>query len=297
MLQRQNISMIIMSMVFLLGGAGARGADSEATVSATGHATALQKPDVLRMTLMISAQGSDIHDALAKLKAQRDDASAKLLATGADNASVKFSDPVEGNEGNMTPQQRMMQQMMARNQRPASTQPAGVTISTNLTVEWPLAPASADDALATAMGLEDKIKAAIPKGGADAAKTPEEQEIAEEMAAQQNGAETSKPDEPQFTFVHRLSDDERAKLMAQAFTDAQARGRRLAAAAGKELGEVTNIATSSGDAGNPANAYIEAMMDASTGSTPPATDDSVATGPQVNNVSYSVTLAVTFKLK
>jgi uncharacterized protein YggE len=289
--------MIAMAVVLMLGVAGARAEDSGATVSATGHATAIQRPDILRMTLMISAQGSDIHDALAKLKAQRDDASAKLLATGANNASVKFSDPVEGNEGNLTPQQRIMQQMMARNQQPASTQPAGVTISTNLTVEWPLAPASADDALAGAMAVEDKIKAAIPKGGAGGAKTPEEQEIAEEMAAQQNAAGTSKPDEPQFTFVHRLSDDERAKLMAQAFSDAQAQGRRLAAAAGKELGEVTNIATSSGDTGNPANAYVEAMIDASTGSTPAATDDSVATGSQVNNVSYNVTLAVTFKLK
>ncbi len=245
---------------------------------------------------MITIQGSDIHDALAKLKARRDDTSA-LEATGADKASIKFSDPVEGADGNLTPQQRLMQQMMARNQRPASTQPSGVKISSTLTAEWHLPDASPDDSLAGALELEDKIKAAIAKAGPGDTKTPEEQEVADEMAAQQNTVEGTKPDEPQFVFVHRLSDDERAKILADAFADAQSQARRMASAAGRDLGDVTQISPSNPQAENPASVYVEAMLGSTNGSASSSLDDAEISASQVNNVSQSVTLAVTFKLK
>jgi hypothetical protein len=41
--------------------------------------------------------------------------------------------------------------------------------------------------------------------------------------------------------------------------------------------------------------YVEAMM-AETGAAPPPSDDE-ATGPQRNDVNYTVTLAATFKLQ
>jgi len=297
MLQRIYISLIATAAILILGAAQVRGDEAEATVLASGHATAPQKAEILRMTLLLSAQGTDVHDALAKLKTQRDDAKSKLAATGADEASIKFSDPVEGNGQTLTLQQRMMQQVMAaRGQQPASTQPSGVTISSTLTVEWPLPAAAGDDALAAALDLEGKIKAAIPKGGAESAKTPEEQEIAEEMAAQQGAAEGPKADEPQFVFVHKLTDDDRTKLLADAFADAQAQGRQLAAAAGKELGDVTNISMSAGDSTNPQTAYIEAIAGESDTSSS-ASNDSEVSAAQVNNVSFSVMLSVTFKLK
>src|ERR1700693_4840429 len=132
MLHRKNLLTITAALVLTLFVSSLRADDSGPSITAIGHATTPQKPEILRMTLMISAQGTDIHDALAKMKSKSDDLSAKLIAASADKASIKFVGPGTGDEGNLTVQQRMMQQMMARNQRPASTQPSGVTISSTL---------------------------------------------------------------------------------------------------------------------------------------------------------------------
>jgi uncharacterized protein YggE len=117
------------------------------------------------------------------------------------------------------------------------------------------------------------------------------------MAAQQNTVEGTKPDEPQFVFVHRLSDDERAKILADAFADAQSQARRMASAAGRDLGDVTQISPSNPQAENPASVYVEAMLGSTNGSASSSLDDAEISASQVNNVSQSVTLAVTFKLK
>jgi hypothetical protein len=189
--------------------------------------------------------------------------------------------------------QRMM---MARNRQTPTTGPSGSTISSTLTAEWTLPDASPDDSLVAANELEAKIKTAIAKPGSAAAKTPEEQEIAEEMAAQQNNVEQTKPDEPKFIFVHKLTDEERAKLLTQAFADAQAQAKRLATAAGMQVGAVSHLSTSPADTGDTENPY-QALIDAQLGASSPKPADDEALGDQPNNVSYSVTLVATFKLQ
>ena len=125
----------------------AAGAEEQGTVTVSGHATTSEKAEIMRLTMMVTADGTDIRDAAAKLKQQRDDLKSKLAAAGATESTIKFSDPVEGNQGNLTPQQRMMQQVYAaQNRRAPSTQPTGVAISSTFTAEWPLTDASADDA-------------------------------------------------------------------------------------------------------------------------------------------------------
>jgi uncharacterized protein YggE len=276
----------------------AAGADEQGTVTVSGHATTPEKAEIIRLTMMVTADGTDVRDAAAKLKQQRDDLKSKLAATGATDGTIKFSDPVEGNQGNLTPQQRMMQQVMAaQNRRAPSTQPTGVTISSTLTAEWPLTDASADDALLAASQLEAKIKDALPKAGVATAKTPEEEEIAQEMAAQQNGAETSKPGEPKFTFVHKLTAEERTRLLKQAFANAQAQAGQIAGAAGLQVGPVVRLSNSKAEAENPENAYFQAIMEAQTGDTTvPAAEDE-AQSDQRNGISYTATLTVTFKLQ
>ncbi|MGD0770777.1 MAG: hypothetical protein ABSB42_21555 [Tepidisphaeraceae bacterium] len=319
MLQRHKIPAIAVAMVLILCARPVRGDDSEATVTVSGHAMmAFRETETLRMRLMIWAQGSDIHDALAKLKAQRDYLNVQLREK-AGPCSTNFSDPIEGLEGYPTLQQRIVQQMMAHNQRSASTEPSGATISCNLTAEWSLPvsaaddarlaasdltaeqtlhTALADDALAAAVALEDKIKAAIPKRGANLAETPEERKIADEMAAQQEATGVSKPDEPHFLFVHELTDDERAKLLREAFASARLMAQDCATAADKSLSKVTRISTSNSCFDDVfRDAYLEAKKDAATGSPSPSTDDWVAFGTQRNNVAYSVTMTVTFELR
>jgi hypothetical protein len=123
---RQGIAVLAM---LAIGAVTARADDAGPTVTVSGHATAPEKAQILRLTLLVSAQGSDIHDAAAKLKQERDDLTAKLAAIGVSQNAIKFSGPVEGNQSAMTPQQQMIQRMMmARNRQTPTTGPSGSTI-------------------------------------------------------------------------------------------------------------------------------------------------------------------------
>jgi uncharacterized protein YggE len=297
MLTRHNTILVLMTILLL--GAMARAQDTAPSVTVSGTAAAPVAPELLRLTLLISAQGSDIRDAIAKLKQERDDVKGKLLSAGAIETSLKFTDPAEGAQGNLTPQQQAMQRLLAMQRNggkaPAS-QPSGSTVSTQLTAEWSLPTASPDDALIAANELEAKIKGAIPKPGEAVAKTPEEEEIAQETAAQ-TGADASKPDEPKFVFVHKLTEDERAKLLSEALANAQSQANRLAAAAGKQVGHVIRISSGKAEVENPQNAYIQALMDAQTGQSATTSSDDEATGDARGSVNYTVSATVTFLLR
>jgi uncharacterized protein YggE len=299
MRNRTWLAKIVLATVTIVAcSTGARADESVATIVVSGRATVALKPQMLRMTLLITADGDDIRGATAKLQQQQSDLKSKLLAAGADESSIKFSDPVEGTDAGLTPQQRVIQQLQASSQREASgmmatTSPAGATVSSMLTAQWMLTDASAPDGMIAADDLESKIKAALPHAAPDDSKTPEEQEIAEETAAQQG--ENGRPTDPNFTFVHKLSDAERSDLYAQAFADAQAQAKILAAAAGKQLGAILRISTENESEGT-ANPYVEAMMEASGGAAQ-AADPAEATGAQRNAVTYSASLTATFKLQ
>ena len=284
-------------MATLMIGTMASAQDAPPNVTLTGSSTESERPETLRLTLLISAQGPDIRAAIAKLKQQREDARNKLLAIGANQDTLKFSDPAEGTQGNLTPQQRMMQQLMAqqRGRSVPASQPSGVTVSTELTAEWPLAGASPDDAVIAANELEAKIKSAVAGGGVSAAKTPEEEEIAQEMAAQP-GADAARSDQPKFVFVHKLTEDDRTKVLGEAFANAQAQAKRLAGAAGKQIGPVLRLSTSNADVENPQNAYIQAILDAQTGETKTSSADEVV-GDSPGSVNYAVGMTATFLLQ
>lgn len=296
MLTKHNTILILMTT--LLIGATARGQDRAPSVTVIGNATAPEAPETLRLTLLISAQGSDIRDAIAKLKQEREDVKGKLLSAGAKESSPKFTDPAEGTQGNLTPQQQMMQRLASMQRvggKAPASQPSGATVSTQLTAEWSLPTASPDDALIAANELEAKIKGAIPKAGEGIAKTPEEEEIAQETAAQ-NGTDASKPDEPKFAFVHKLTEDDRAKVLGEAFSNAQAQAKRLAIAAGKQIGPVIRISISKAEVENPQNAYIQAMVDAQSGETTTSSDDE-AVGDAIGSVNYAVSMEVAFAMQ
>lgn len=270
-----------------------------ATIVVSGHATVALKPQTLRMTLLVTADGDDIRAAAAKLQQQESDLKSRLVAAGADEGSIKFSDPVEGADAaTLNPQQRLMQQMQIASQRQAaiatpSTSPAAATVSSMMTAEWPLADAPAQGGLIAANDLESKIKSALPANAPVDSKTPEEQEIAEEMAAQQG--ENGKPTDPNFTFVHKMSDAERSRVYAQAFADAQSQAKILASATGKQLGAILHISTGNSSDGS-ANPYEESLME-STGGAAVAPDPGEATGAQRNAVTYSASLTATFRLE
>jgi uncharacterized protein YggE len=288
-----------LAAAILLAPRQARADDPAATIVVSGRATVMLRPQILRMTMLITADGDDIRGAAAKLQEQEADMKSKLVSAGADEASIKFSDPVEGVDmATLTPQQRLAQQMQISSQHQAglampTTSPSAATVSAMLTAEWPLTGDTPQEGLIAANDLESKIKSALPTTAPVDSKTPEEQEIAEEMAAQQG--ENGKPTDPNFLFVHKMSDSERGQVYARAFADAQAQAKILASAAGKQLGAVLHISTANSSDGA-ANPYVESMMEA-TGGAADAADPAEATGAQRNAVTYSASLTATFKLE
>ena len=121
-----------------------------------------------------------------------------------------------------------------------------------LTAQWPLAGNTTEKLLLAADAVREKIKAADLAGGKETPKlSPEEQELAEEMAAQASpnpggDEEQVKPGEPRFLFVTRLSPQDRQAALADAFAKAKLQAAELAKAAGAGLGPLTGI---SGEAG------------------------------------------------
>src|SRR5262245_48746393 len=100
-------------------------------VSATGNATSTARPEILRGTVVLKAEGKDVKDALAKIATEQDSARAKLKKLNASGDAVKFADPAMG-EKPLTPQQRQMQMVMAmqnRGGKKATTAPSTANVT------------------------------------------------------------------------------------------------------------------------------------------------------------------------
>jgi uncharacterized protein YggE len=270
-----------------------------ASVTANGHATLKHAPELMRARVVLRGDGKDAHEAMDNLNHRRSQVKEKLLALGAVARSLDLGQP--GSAGDqLTPQQRQMQMVMAmqRNQHP-TTQPQGVSVVCTVQAEWPLSEQPPDDAYITATDLQAKITAGIREGAAKHGQTPEEQEIAEEMAAaaSNDGSDNTagKPNEPSYVFVHKLTDEELAKLSADAVSSARADAHRLATAAGVVLGNVIRISTSPSTTidDNPYAAYLQAYA----GNDKPARDDMEATSTGPGQVTYSVQVTAVFAAK
>ncbi len=286
---------------FLLAQAAA--AQTISVVHGSGTAHLQVHPDILRMKLLITADGKDMRSAVAALKQQKDQLKQKLLAAGAVESSLKLGDAAMGNDAATTPQQRQIQALIRMQQQRGGKAPASqpaVSLSATVLAEWQLPAGSNDDTLIAADELEAKIKAAMPSN-TDAPKkamTPEEQELAEETAGVEAASgNPSKPNEPTFVFVHKLTDDERAKLTADSLADATADAKRLATAAGKALGAIQELSSTNGegadDSSNPYTAYIRAM---SGGPAQDESSSSEATGSDPSSVTVAVHVSVRFGL-
>ena len=123
--------------------------------------------------------------------------------------------------------------------------PTSQTLSTVLTIDWPLPAQSPEDCLVAVESLREKVVAAN-LGGAKAAqeRTPEEEEAAEEAAMlgpDSFGEEAPKPGTPQFVFVAPITAEQKQKAMSEAFTKAKEQAEALAVAAGTKLGPLVGL--------------------------------------------------------
>jgi uncharacterized protein YggE len=215
-------------------------------ITGNGTATIKKSPDVIRMQIQLSADGKSLKEALTKLSQRKEAAKKKLAGLGAADNAVTFEDVRTEAADPRQAMERMMRQRMgmrAGGNRP-TTGPAGgaggnVKVVVTLKAQWPLAGKSPEDVLVAAHELQEKVKAADLADMKTA--SLEEQEAREEQAGNDPSEQGPAPGEPVFLFVARISDEERAKAMADAFNKAKAQAQDLAKAAGAQLGALKQI--------------------------------------------------------
>ncbi len=275
-------------------------ADPAPTVSAQGTASLQKMPTIMRVTLELTATEKDAPAAVAKLAQMRDTATKKLAELKAIDGSVKVGDASVGAASNLTPQQQQMQAMINMSRGGKKPAPAKtVTVSATVKAAFALSGASADDVLLKSQALEEQLKTNLKFAAATTKpSTPEEQEMAEELAGQDENAGmpgAAKPGEPSFTYVFPVSDEDAKKLTADAITNARNDANLLATAAGMKLGllhELSSGAAESKD--NPYAEYISAMSEAVTAKPDAGVREAVGTQPGA--VSYTVTVSATFDM-
>jgi uncharacterized protein YggE len=274
-----------------------RGQNAEGAVTGNGRVVLKRQPALLRMQLMLTADGKDITEAMAKLKAAQGVAGKKLAELEAVEKSVEFGPVQIGGAAALDPSQQYMMRMRGGRGNAPAKQPTGVIVSCTVKAEWPLKAGTPQEVLVGAYTLSEKIKAAgIGKKETKAA-TPEEQEVIEEAQGLAQGA--ANPGDPVFQYACRISNEDQAAAMAEAFAKAKADAARQAKAAGAELGNLRHLRAAANSEGGGSDDEREMYMRRMSGNTPAAMEagQGEATASAPGAVELHVAVMASFDLK
>lgn len=285
------------------------------TVTGRGTAELKRQPELLRVQVEIFAKGKDIKEALARLRERKESARRNLESIGFPAVGIEFGDPSIGAEPNE--RRRQMQMMVLRQMRnqgkkgtakPKEAPP--VLVVAPLKAELRLTAASAEELLALAHGLEERIRAADLGGLRDIKQvTAQDEELAIEQPDEiADGTEVEGPrrGEPLFLYVSQVSEADQDKLLQQAFQSAKREATMLARAAGAGVGMLYRLEDGTVPGANfeetvalenpYVNRFVSQLLERarSNGSILEARE---AIGMQVGKVSYRVVLAASFVLK
>jgi len=217
------------------------------TVQGSGVTIIQRKPELLRLQIELSAKGKTLKEALAKLKATREAAEAKLAKLEVPASEVKVSDPHINTA--MSAQKRQMEMMVRQRMRQGGRKSAKapakqINVSSTLTAEWKLKPAEPEQMLINAYAIQEAVRAADLSGGAaedDAAADEESAEEMAEMVGMYEDPNQPKPGEPFFMYVSKISKDDQSKAMAEAYAKARASAEQLTNATGAKLGALRGL--------------------------------------------------------
>ena len=285
------------------------------TVSATGTVLLKRKPDILRLKVDVIAHGKTMKEALASMKDRRDATRLQLGKLGATKESVVFNDP----QINLTllaaraQMAMMIQARMAGGRAKKAGKKAAppVVISSHLTAEWPLKGKDTESLLLEINQLQETINAADLAGKKDLEKLGgEDEEVTQELegvAAGPDGIDPSQgqPGAAAVTLVSKLTPQERAGALADAFKKAKAQAQEIAQAAGAALGPLRQLGTAVQPGGesdpnsNEWQAYYYQMMQTNRGGMPGRDSDSdpEAQGTHPGEVTYRLTVTAAFDIK
>jgi hypothetical protein len=210
-----------------------------------------KQPDILRVQVEVLAKARTAKDAVAKLQEHRQAAKAKLESMGALPATIEFSEPVVTNT--MDPQEARMQAMMQRRmmmqggkKAPAKAkEPPPIVVSCLLKAEIPLTAPNPEELLIVSHNLEERIKQA-DLGAMKSLKqgAPQEEEANEEqmqMMGMMPGEEQNARGTAILSYVKKLTAEDRALAVREAFKRAEKQAAELAGAAGLVLGPVISL--------------------------------------------------------
>ncbi len=213
---------------------------SAATVTGTGSVEIKRQPELLRVQIEVMSRGKTLKESLEKLKVRREEVRTALVQLGAKKDAITFGDANTADElsGRQNDVGRLIRDRNRVLGKPAGNAETASIVAGMVRVEFALPAGGADEFLIASRELQDKIKAADLGGLKDKAKlTPEEQEAIEEAAGRpRRGDEGEARGDPMFLYVSKISEAERSKAQAEAFSKAKRDAERLARAAGVELG-------------------------------------------------------------
>lgn len=218
-------------------------APSQPSVSVMGTSTVKCLPETIRIIITVQAKEKTVDEALKKLNAEKTAAVEKLQKLGFTKERLTFeSMTLDQTQEN---RQRQMEAMVAGRMRQPGAKPSAssesVAIKTLLSAEWPLKAKTLEEILKEDFELKQKIKAADLTPEKEAM-TPEEEELAEEMAMMSYGSDDSATNlEPRFLYVATISDERARAGYKEAFENAKKQAAIQTEAAGHTLGPLVML--------------------------------------------------------
>ncbi|MBI4581212.1 MAG: SIMPL domain-containing protein, partial [Planctomycetes bacterium] len=195
----------------------AAGQESERVVSAQGTASVEKMPEIVRLKIDIPAVGSDVKEALAKLKAKREGAVKKLKELGAADGAIRVDGPrLAPDPTEMMRRQRVMMRgrIPQEEESEEEKRPSKVNVALTLHAEWPVKTEDSESLLVFAHELQEKVKKADLAALKEEKLTEEEEEELAQMAEDMPRFDSDEvpPGEAVIVYVARIGDEERAKL-------------------------------------------------------------------------------------
>jgi uncharacterized protein YggE len=308
------ISIGVLAVSFSMDRVAAQTPSGESgTVSGVGTVSVKRRPEFLRVKLEVFAAGKTIKEAIANLKDRREAIRGQLATLAAVKDSIVFGEP-QVNSSVLEARQRM--EMMIRNRmgKPAKKEPkkgatAPTVVSASLTAEWSLKGQDTEALLIEVARIREAITAADLSGRKDLDKLgSDDEELKEEMEGLQTDGATDEQGRPQagapaFLLVSKVTAQEQAKALAEAFQKARARAHQTAKAAGAELGALRQLdsqfrsSPEAETAEDPAQAYYRVVQAGRTDLPPEPDAPPEAQGAQPGAVTLRVIVTASFALK
>lgn len=233
-------------------------------VAANGEEIIKRWPTQLVLRLDLVGRASTLDEALEILDKRKESAGLLLKTLGAEMDTVEYGDPTTSNVASQG-QAQMQAMIRQRIQRSGGKMPEGlkmpesITVTLPLTVRWKLDASDPTKLLRQVDSLRKQIENADIGGVKSDEPSLAEQELMEEAESfgydPYSDEPQAKPGTPVFSFAAKITAEERNQATKAAFQSAQSDAKDLATAAGRELGELMSLSSTSRGGLSPEEMY------------------------------------------